>query len=52
MTRSTPLVMAMSFFPKEGDPLWSRYSTQAVIHTMEVYSRYSFRLPLSHGTVS
>lgn len=40
-----PLVMAMSFFPKEGDPLWSRYSTQAVIHTMEVYSRYSFAYP-------
>ena len=41
----TPLVMAMSFYPKEGDPLWSRYSTQAVIHTMEVYSRYSFPYP-------
>lgn len=40
-----PLVMAMSFFPKEGDPLWSQYSTQAVIHTMEVYSRYSFPYP-------
>ena len=40
-----PLVMAMSFFPKEGDPLWSRYSTQAVIHTMEVYSRFSFPYP-------
>jgi hypothetical protein len=41
----TPFVMAMSFFPKEGDPLWSRYSTQAIIHTMEVYSRYSFAYP-------
>ena len=40
-----PFVMAMSFFPKEGDPLWSRYSTQAVIHTMEVYSRFSFPYP-------
>ena len=39
------LVMAMSFYPKEGEPLWSRYSTQAVIHTMEVYSRYSFPYP-------
>ncbi|HSG89108.1 MAG TPA: M1 family metallopeptidase [Pseudomonadales bacterium] len=35
-------VMAMSFYPKEGEPLWSRYSTEAVIHTLEVYSRYSF----------
>ncbi len=42
---ATPFVMAMSFFPKEGDPLWSRYSTQAVIHTMEVYSRFSFPYP-------
>jgi len=40
-----PLVMAMSFYPEEGEPLWSRYSTQAVIHTMEVYSRYSFPYP-------
>lgn len=40
-----PFVMAMSFFPKEGDPLWSKYSTEAVIHTMEVYSRFSFDYP-------
>ena len=40
-----PLVMAMSFYPKEGEPLWSKYSTPAVIHTMEVYSRYSFDYP-------
>ena len=38
-------VMAMSFYPKEGEPLWSRYSTESVIHTMEVYSRYSFPYP-------
>ena len=40
-----PLVMAMSFYPKEGEPLWSKYSTAAVIHTMKVYSRYSFDYP-------
>ncbi|MEO0850128.1 MAG: M1 family metallopeptidase [Pseudomonadota bacterium] len=40
-----PFVMAMSFYPKEGEPLWSRYSTQAVIHTMEVYSRMTFDYP-------
>jgi hypothetical protein len=40
-----PLVMAMSFYPKEGEPLWSKYSTAAVIHTMEVYSRFSFDYP-------
>ncbi|MEM9334543.1 MAG: M1 family metallopeptidase [Pseudomonadota bacterium] len=40
-----PLVMAMSFYPKEGEPLWSNYSTASVIHTMEVYSRFSFDYP-------
>ncbi len=38
-------VMAMSFYPKEGNPLWERYSTQAIIHTLNVYSRYSFNYP-------
>lgn len=40
-----PLVMAMSFYPKEGGDLWKKYSTEAVIHTMEVYSKYSFDYP-------
>ncbi|MCO7224362.1 M1 family metallopeptidase [Pleionea sp. CnH1-48] len=40
-----PLVMAMSFYPKEGGDLWKKYSTEAVVHTMEVYSRYSFDYP-------
>lgn len=40
-----PFVMAMSFYPKEGEPLWSKYSTQAVIHTMESYSKMSFDYP-------
>lgn len=38
-------VMAMSFYPNEGNPLWEKYSTQAIIHTLNVYSRYSFRYP-------
>ncbi|HEY0319603.1 MAG TPA: M1 family metallopeptidase [Pyrinomonadaceae bacterium] len=38
-------VMAMSFYPKEGEPLWSKYSTAAIIHTLNVYSRYSFTFP-------
>jgi hypothetical protein len=37
--------MAMSFYPNEGEPIWSKYSTHAVIHTMEVYSRFSFPYP-------
>ncbi len=40
-----PLVMAMSFYPNEGEPIWSKYSTHAVTHTMEVYSRFSFPYP-------
>jgi hypothetical protein len=38
-------VMAMSFYPNEGEPLWSRYSTHAIIHTLNVYSRYTFDYP-------
>ncbi|HEX8633489.1 MAG TPA: M1 family metallopeptidase [Pyrinomonadaceae bacterium] len=38
-------VMAMSLYPKEGEPLWSKYSTHAIIHTLNVYSRYSFTYP-------
>jgi hypothetical protein len=40
-----PLVMAMSFYPKEGGELWEKYSTASVIHTMDVYSRFSFDYP-------
>jgi hypothetical protein len=38
-------VLAMSFYPNEAEPLWSQYSTQSVIHTLEVYSRFSFAYP-------
>ncbi len=38
-------VWAMSFYPNEAEPIWSHYSTQAVVHTMEVYSRFSFDYP-------
>ncbi len=38
-------VLAMSFFPNEAGPIWSQYSTEAVIHTMDVYSRFSFPYP-------
>ncbi|WP_371189645.1 M1 family metallopeptidase [Thalassotalea maritima] len=40
-----PLVMAMSFYPKEGGDLWKKYSTESVVHTMEVYSRFTFDYP-------
>ena len=38
-------ILAMSFYPNEAEPAWSRYSTQAVIHTLDVYSRFSFNYP-------
>jgi hypothetical protein len=38
-------VMAMSLYPKEGEPLWSKYSTHSIIHTLTVYSRYTFGYP-------
>ncbi len=38
-------VMAMSFYPKEGEPLWSRYSTHAIAHTLKVYSKFTFDYP-------
>lgn len=38
-------VMAMSFYPKEGGELWQKYSTAAVIHTMDVYNRFAFDYP-------
>lgn len=42
-------VMAMSAYPKEGNPLWERYSTQAIAHTLEVYSRYTFDYPYPYA---
>lgn len=34
-------VMAMSYYPKEGNPLWERYSTKLVAHTLKTYSKYT-----------
>jgi hypothetical protein len=38
-------IMAMSFYPKEADTLWSRYSTPATIHTLQVYSSFTIPYP-------
>ena len=43
--RRNPEVLAMSFYPNEAEPIWSKYSTHAVVHTMDVYSRFSFAYP-------
>lgn len=39
----TPL--AMSFYPKEGNPLWEMESTKAVKNTLITYSKYSLDYP-------
>jgi aminopeptidase N len=40
-----PLVMAMSFFPKEARPLWDAYSTKSIAQTLKVYSDFTFAYP-------
>jgi len=34
-------ILCMSFYPKEGNPLWERYSTKLVAHTIQTYSKYT-----------
>jgi hypothetical protein len=43
LATKTPL--AMSFYPKEGNPLWEKESTKAVKNTLEVYSRHTIDYP-------
>jgi len=38
-------VMAMSFWPKEGEPLWSQYSTHSILQTLDVYGKVAFPMP-------
>jgi len=38
-------VLAQSFYPKEGNPLWEKESTKAVKNTLEVYSARTFDYP-------
>ncbi len=42
---SGPDVMAMSMYPREGNPLWGKYSTKVVAHTLKWYSYYTFDYP-------
>lgn len=37
--------MAMSFYPKEGNPLWGQFSTRVVAHTLRTYSKYTVDYP-------
>ncbi|WP_298425030.1 M1 family metallopeptidase [uncultured Kordia sp.] len=44
-------VMAVSMYPKEGNPLWEEYSTKAVASTLETYSKHTFDYPY-HKAIS
>ncbi len=44
----TPL--AMSYYPKEGNPLWAQESTKAVKNTLVTYSKYSVDYPYPQAT--
>ena len=45
MKENGKTVMAMSYYPMAGQPLWSDISTQAVMHTLQVYNKYSLTYP-------
>ena len=38
-------ILAMSYYPKEGNPLWERYSTKLVAHSLKTYSKYTIDYP-------
>ena len=38
-------VMAMSYYGKEGNPLWEQYSTRVVAHTIKSYGSKTFDYP-------
>ncbi|MEL7145256.1 MAG: M1 family aminopeptidase, partial [Bacteroidota bacterium] len=39
------LPLAMSYYPKEGNPLWEEYSTPIVAQTLKTYSRMTIDYP-------
>ena len=38
-------ILAMSYYPKEGNPLWEKYSTKLVAHTLKIYSKHTVDYP-------
>ena len=43
--------IAISYYPKEGNPLWEQYSTRVVAHTLKVYSKFTIDYPY-HKAIS
>ena len=39
------IVLAMSLYTKEGNPIWEKYSTKAVAHAIKIYSKFTFDYP-------
>ena len=44
-------IMAVSIYPKEGNPLWENYSTITVVEALKTFSKYTFDYPY-HKAVS
>ena len=44
-------IMAVSIYPKEGNPLWENYSTITVVEALKTFSNYTFDYPY-HKAVS
>ena len=56
ITQNGKPVLCMSYYPKEGNPLWGQYSTEVVAHTIKTYSKftipYAYPVAISvHGPV-
>ncbi len=45
ITETGKKVMCMSYYPKESYPIYSKYSTKTVAHTLKTYSHYSIPYP-------
>ena len=56
ITQSGKPVLCMSYYPKEGNPLWGQFSTEVVAHTIKTYSKYTipYEYPVAisvHGPI-
>lgn len=44
------MVRAQSLYPGEGMPLWDKFATHVVMHTLKTYSKYSIDYPYPQAT--
>jgi hypothetical protein len=42
--------ICQSFYPNEAMPLWDKYSTHLVRHTLKIYSQFTFDYPYPYAT--